>query len=553
METQNELSAEVVLSVQDVTIALPPGADRTNAVENISFDIRRGQTVCIVGESGSGKSVLANAIMGLLPAGVTPVCGSMKLLGRELINATQRELRTIRGSSMAMVFQEPMTALNPVMTCGEQIDEMLSHHSDLGPDERRSAVLKIMERVRLPEPERIYRAYPHQLSGGQRQRIVIAIALILRPELVICDEPTTALDVTTQAEILDLIGELQRENGTAVMFITHDLGVVADIGDEVVVLRLGEMVERGSSEEVLGHPQHPYTQMLVDAIPHVSTQGRPHIPSRSALLEVKNVKKTYVSRNWFGGRREVHALEAASFSIRPGETLGVVGESGSGKSTVARCIARMIEPTSGHICLGGRDVTHLEGRDLSDFRRSVQMIYQDPYRSLNPRRTVGESIIEGAVNFGASRPQAWERAERLMHLVRLKPESLRRYPSEFSGGQRQRISIARALACEPKLLIADEAVSALDVSVQAQVLTLLGEIQRATKVAILFITHDLRVAGQICDRVIVMHRGRIVEEGPAREVLLDPKDPYTRQLIEAAPGRDFTFGRTPDLNGLAAT
>lgn len=553
METQKELSGEVVLSVQDVTIALPPGADRPNAVENVSFEIRRGQTVCIVGESGSGKSVLANAIMGLLPVGVTPVCGSMKLLGRELIDATQRELRTLRGSSMAMVFQEPMTALNPVMTCGEQIDEMLSHHSDLGPDERRSAVLKIMERVRLPEPERIYRAYPHQLSGGQRQRIVIAIALILRPELVICDEPTTALDVTTQAEILDLVSELQRENGTAVMFITHDLGVVADIGDEVVVLRLGEMVERGTSEKVLGQPQHPYTQMLVDAIPRISTQGRPHIPARSALLEVKGVKKTYVSRNWYGARREVHALEAASFSIQPGETLGVVGESGSGKSTVARCIARMIEPTSGNICLNGRDVTHLDGRDLSDFRRSVQMIYQDPYRSLNPRRTVGESIIEGAVNFGASRPQAWERAERLMHLVRLKPESLRRYPSEFSGGQRQRISIARALACEPKLLIADEAVSALDVSVQAQVLTLLGEIQRATKVAILFITHDLRVAGQICDRVIVMHRGRIVEEGPAREVLLDPKHAYTRQLIEAAPGRDFTFGRTPDLNGLAAT
>jgi peptide/nickel transport system ATP-binding protein len=535
---------DVVLSVHDVTIQLPAGADRAHAIQRVSFDVRRGETVCIVGESGSGKSVLASAIMGLLPSELKCVQGSMRLLGRELIGAPQKDFRSLRGTSVAMVFQEPMTALNPVMTCGDQVDEILRCHTDMTPSARRDAVLGIFQRVRLPEPERIYTSYPHQLSGGQRQRIVIAVALILKPALVICDEPTTALDVTTQAEILALLGELQRENGTAVLFITHDLGVVADIGDEVVVLQLGSMVERGESREVLGRPRHPYTQMLVDAIPHLAEHARAQIADKTPLLEVRGVKKTYYTRGWFGASREVSALEPVSLSIRPGETVGVVGESGSGKSTLARCIARMTETSAGAIRLDGVDVTHSQGRGLSDFRRQVQMIYQDPYRSLNPRRTVGASIIEGAVNFGLSEDQAWQRAEELMELVRLKPEALRRYPSEFSGGQRQRISIARALACEPKLLIADEAVSALDVSVQAQVLDLLVGIQEATKVAILFITHDLRVASQICDRVMVMHRGKIIEEGEANTVLSSPKDSYTRKLIQAAPGKSFSFGRS---------
>ena len=542
---QTQAADDIVLAVQGVTIALPPGADRRHAVEQVSFDVRRGQTVCIVGESGSGKSVLANAIMGLLPPGLKPVQGSLRLQGRELIGASQSEFRTLRGRSMAMVFQEPMTALNPVMTCGQQIAEMLGQHADIAQDERRHAVLQIMERVRLPDPARIHDAYPHQLSGGQRQRIVIAIALILKPALVICDEPTTALDVTTQAEILGLLKELQRENGTAVLFITHDLGVVADVGDEVVVLRLGSMVERGSSRAVLGRPSHPYTQMLVDAIPGLAARLRPEFAAaQEPLLEVRGMAKTYVSRNWRGTRREVQALQPASLAIHAGETLGIVGESGSGKSTIARCIARMIEPTAGSIHLEGADMTRLSGRGLSSFRRSVQMVYQDPYRSLSPRRTVGASIIEGPMNFGLSRELAWARAEQLMELVRLKPASLRRYPSEFSGGQRQRISIARALACEPRLLIADEAVSALDVSVQAQVLELLADIQRRTQVAILFITHDLRVAAEICDRVIVMHRGRIVEQGPAPAVLSVPRDDYTRRLVTAAPGQSFAFGRS---------
>jgi peptide/nickel transport system ATP-binding protein len=447
---------------------------------------------------------------------------------------------------MAMVFQEPMTALNPVVTCGEQIGEMLSQHVRMDRAARRQAILDIMRRVHLPEPERIYASYPHQLSGGQRQRIVIAIALILRPALLICDEPTTALDVTTQAEILELIRELQTQNDTAVLFITHDFGVVAEIADQVVVLELGHMIEQGDKHEVLTRPSQPYTRMLLDAVPELSLRKRQPLPEAAPLLCARKVSKVYATGSWPLSQRHVHALREASVSVRPRETVGIVGESGSGKSTLARCIARLIEPTSGDIEANGRSVAHLRGRQLSPFRRDLQVIFQDPYRSLNPRQTVGSSIIEGPINFGVPRAQAWSRAKELMGLVRLRPEALSRYPSEFSGGQRQRISIARALACEPKLLIADEAVSALDVSVQAQILALLEEIQRLTSVGILFITHDLRVASQICDRVIVMQQGRIVEEGLVSDVFFAPREDYTRRLLAAAPGRDFSFARSAE-------
>jgi peptide/nickel transport system ATP-binding protein len=531
-----------VLAIRDLTVALPPGADRASAVEHISFDVPPGKIVCLLGESGSGKSVIASAVMGLLPLGLKAASGSIQLQGRELVDASKAQFRALRGPTMAMVFQEPMTALNPVMKCGQQIDEMLSQHVRMERSARRQAILEIMARVRLPEPERIYDAYPHQLSGGQRQRIVIAIALILKPALLICDEPTTALDVTTQAEILRLIRELQTENGTAVLFITHDFGVVAEIADQVVVLQLGKMIERGEKHAVLTQPREPYTRMLLAAVPELVANRRPLPPVESPLLEAQNLTKIYVSGQWPGKRREVHAVKDVSLLVRPMETVGIVGESGSGKSTVARCIARLIDPTAGEIYSNGRSVGQLRGRQLSPYRREVQVIFQDPYRSLNPRQTVGASIIEGPLNFGVARDHVWRRAEELMHLVRLKPDALRRYPSEFSGGQRQRICIARALACEPRLLIADEAVSALDVSVQAQILRLLEEIQRQTSVGILFITHDLRVASQICDRVLVMHQGRIVEQGPVNEVFLLPKEDYTRRLLEAAPGRGFCFG-----------
>nr|WP_312379048.1 ABC transporter ATP-binding protein [Delftia acidovorans] len=537
-------TSQPVLSVRDLAIALPKGGDRSHAVKGISFDVAPGRIVCLLGESGSGKSVIANSVMGLLPEGLQPVAGSITLLGEDILQASKGRLRQLRGPSMAMVFQEPMTALNPVMTCGAQIDEMLAQHLSLGKAERREKILDTMHRVRLPEPERIFASYPHQLSGGQRQRIIIAMALILRPALLICDEPTTALDVTTQAEILKLILELQTENNTAVLFITHDFGVVAEIADEVVVLELGAMIEKGDKTAVLTQPREPYTKMLLDAVPELAAHKRPTPRYDKPLLEAVKLSKTYVMGSWPAKRRTVRAAMDVSLKVGPGETIGIVGESGSGKSTIARCIARLIDPTSGDIFAGGRSVAKVRGSALSPFRRTVQVVFQDPYRSLNPRQTVGASIIEGPVNFGMDSEQAWQRAEELMRLVRLSPDALRRYPSEFSGGQRQRISIARALACEPKVLIADEAVSALDVSVQAQILKLLDEIQQQSGIGILFITHDLRVASQICDSVIVMSQGRVVEQGAVNDVFFAPQQQYTRELLAAAPGRDFAFARS---------
>ncbi|MEO6031455.1 MAG: ABC transporter ATP-binding protein [Burkholderiaceae bacterium] len=545
-------AAPPVLSVRGLSITLPARADRPFAVQRIGFDVHAGQTVCLLGESGSGKSVIAQAIMGLLPPGLAAVEGRIALKGQELLPLTLLQLRRLRGPAMAMVFQEPMTALNPVQRCGDQVDEMLREHTRMSATERRREVLRVFERVHLPEPERIHAAYPHQLSGGQRQRIVIAIALILKPALLICDEPTTALDVTTQAEILKLIAELQRENGTAVLFITHDFGVVAEIADRVVVMELGQMVEQGAKLEVLQAPREDYTRMLLAAVPELGRRQRPPLTGGRALLDARAISKTYVSGSWPGKRRSVHAAQDVSLAVHPGETVGIVGESGSGKSTVARCIARLIEPSSGEIVASGQSVARLQGRALSPFRRHVQVVFQDPYRSLNPRQTAGASIIEGPLNFGVPRDEAWARAEDLMRLVRMQPSALQRYPSEFSGGQRQRISIARALACDPKVLIADEAVSALDVSVQAQILDLLNEIQQRLSIGILFITHDLRVASQICDRVIVMQRGRIVEQGAIADVFFAPQHPYTQALLAAAPGRGFVFGSAAGAAAKAA-
>ena len=413
-------------------------------------------------------------------------------------------------------------------------------HSSLGRAERREKVLAMLDSVHLPDVRRVHDSYPHQLSGGQRQRIVIAMALILKPRLLIADEPTTALDVTTQRQILLLMRELQQKHGTAILFITHDFGVVSEIADRIVVMNRGSVVEQGTRDEILARPAMPYTRMLIASVPSlVPRAARPQGSQR--MLEVRALEKTYTERRLFGPDRVVAAASEVNFSISQGEILGVVGESGSGKSTVARCVVRLIEPTSGSILLKGQDIARVRRDALRPVRKHIQIVFQDPYRSLNPRRRIGESIIEGLLNNGVARPAALAKARELLVLVGLPEEAMHRYPHQFSGGQRQRICIARALALEPDILVADEAVSALDVSVQAQVLALLEEIRERTGVAVLFITHDLRVAAQICDTIVVMKKGRIVEAGPAATVLTTPREAYTRELIEAAPGRDWDF------------
>ncbi len=531
-----------VLQVRDLTIALPPGGDRAEAVSRVSFEVNPGEIVCLVGESGSGKSVIAHAVMGLLPHALAVTGGEALLQGEDTLRATPGRLRELRAARMSMIFQEPMTALNPVMTCGAQIDEVLRFHTGVSPEARRTRILDMLKEVALPDPERIMASYPHQLSGGQRQRIMIAMALVLEPALLIADEPTTALDVTTQAQILSLVIDLQKKHGTGVLFITHDFGVVAEIAHRVAVLRLGELVELGARDEVLKRPRHDYTKMLIASVPALKPHGRPVPADAPVVLETRRLSKTYADRHWFARHREVRAAADVSLEIRRGQTLGIVGESGSGKSTVARCIVRLVDPSSGEIRVHGEDIAARSHRELRPLRRRVQIVFQDPYRSLNPRRTVGEAIMEGPLNYGVPRAQALERARRLMALVRMDPGALDRYPHQFSGGQRQRICIARALALEPELLIADEAVSALDVSVQAQVLALLEEIRVRLDLAMLFITHDLRVAAQVCDHIAVMQRGAVVEYGPAERVFLDPQHEYTRALFAAAPGRGFAFG-----------
>ena len=531
-----------VLRVENLTVALPIGGDRPEAVSQVSFDVQKEEILCLVGESGSGKSVIAQAIMGILPNTLRVSGGQMLLEGENLTAARPSRLRELRGARMSMIFQEPMTALNPVMRCGAQIDEVLEAHRAHARGDRRRKILDLLREVALPDPERIAASYPHQLSGGQRQRIMIAMALALEPALLIADEPTTALDVTTQAQILNLVLELQKRHGMGVLFITHDFGVVAEIAHRVAVLREGRLVELGAKLEVLQQPRHEYTRMLIRSVPTLEPHARAADASAPLVLKTLGLSKTYAGGGWLGRRPGVRAADDVNLELRKGQTLGIVGESGSGKSTVARCIVRLLKPSAGEIRLGDTDLAPMRARALRPLRRRVQIVFQDPYRSLNPRRSVGEALVEGPLNYGVPRAEALARARRLLTLVRLDPEILDRYPHQFSGGQRQRICIARALAVEPDVLVADEAVSALDVSVQAQVLALLAEIRTRLSLAMLFITHDLRVAAQVCDHVAVMQQGRIVEYGPARAVFLAPRHEYTRLLFAAAPGRGFAFG-----------
>ncbi|MAR86138.1 MAG: microcin ABC transporter ATP-binding protein [Chloroflexi bacterium] len=542
MQTQPITPREPVLIIKDLTVRLPASAERIHAVNQVSLEVLPKEILCIVGESGSGKSVTAHSVMGLLPEDqLKTEAGSISVLGEPIIGASPKRLRQLRGNRMAMIFQEPMTALNPVMPLGRQIEEVLTEHTDMSSRDRKNRVYELMESVNLPDKKNLFRSYPHEISGGQRQRVMIALALALEPALLIADEPTTALDVTTQQQILNLIKDIQKNRDTGVLFITHDFGVVAEIADRVIVMKDGTIVEHGKTENVLSHPKDDYTAMLIDAVPSLIPKSRHANPGKEIAISTKSLEKIYKTKSLFGRRRTVKAADDISFDIRRGETLGIVGESGSGKSTVARCIARLINPSAGEIRVNNTNIAEISERAYRPLRKHIQIVFQDPYRSLNPRQTVGRAIAEGPMNYGLGRAEATERTRTLLKLVGLDSDAMSRYPHQFSGGQRQRICIARALAMEPDVLVADEPVSALDVSVQAQVLELLKTLQSKLDLAILFITHDLRVAAQVSDNIAVMYHGKIVEHGPTKTIFENPKHEYTKRLFKAAPGQKWDF------------
>ena len=531
-----------LLAIRDLHVSLPEHGDRPFAVEGVDLEVQRDEIVCLVGESGSGKTLTGRAVVGLLPGPhVRAVRGEVHFDGEDLLRVSPQRLREIRGNEISMVFQDPMTALNPLMTIGRQIDELIQVHTDLPAVERRRQSLEMFESVRLPEPERMLGAYPHEISGGQRQRAMIAMALVLDPKVIIADEPTTALDVTTQARILRLIQDLQREHHTGVLYVTHDFGVVAEIAQRVAVMQTGKLVEVGSAEQVLNDPSHPYTRSLVAAVPSLTPARRRPIAQDRSALETRDLNKTFHSGGGLlgGTARLVHAVKDVSLRVLRGETLGVVGESGSGKSTVARLIVRIVAADSGSVLIGDIDVSSLSASRIRPYRKRIQMVFQDPYGSLNPRYKVRRLIAEGMIVHGAGKAAAYDRAGELLELVGLDSGVAERFPHEFSGGQRQRIGIARALALDPEILVADEPVSALDVSVQAQVLDLLATIRERLGLTMLFITHDLRVAAQVCDRIAVMHRGELVEHGHTADLFAEPSHPYTRELLSAVPGRGW--------------
>ena len=532
-----------LLEVRNLHICLPEGAERAHAVEAVDLDLAPNEILCIVGESGSGKSLTARAVMGLLPKPhVRVVDGSIHMEGEDLVAASEARMRSVRGSEISMIFQEPMTALNPVMSIGDQIDEVFRFHVNMRRRERRERAEAQLVDVHLPEPKQIMRAYPHELSGGQRQRAMIAMALALEPKIIIADEPTTALDVTTQAQILSLIKEMQSAHDTGVLFITHDFGVVADIADRVAVMQQGHLVEVGTADEVLNRPQHSYTQSLIEAVP--SLTPRP-VRQRDAekVLQVEQLTKVFHSGGGLFGlgssKREVKAAQNVDLELYRGETLGIVGESGSGKSTVARCIVRLLDADNGKILLNGTDLKPLDRAEMRPHRANIQMVFQDPFASLNPRTRVGKIIATGPLIRGVPAGEAEAGARELLEIVGLDVNAYDRYPHEFSGGQRQRIGIARALALKPDVLVADEPVSALDVSIQAQILELLDEIRESMSLSMIFITHDLRVAAQVCDRLTVMRYGEVVESGATADIFNDPQAPYTRDLLAAVPGRSW--------------
>ncbi|PIJ55022.1 glutathione ABC transporter ATP-binding protein GsiA [Erwinia sp. OLMDLW33] len=564
----------VVLSVRDLSVSFQQESGRVQAVNRLSLDVRQGETLAIVGESGSGKSVTSLALMRLVEQGGGNIdSGQMWLTRRNqqrvnLAALPQSELRRIRGADMAMIFQEPMTSLNPVFPVGEQIAESIRLHQGKSHADALKEAQRMLDLVRIPEAKNVLSRYPHQLSGGMRQRVMIAMALSCRPALLIADEPTTALDVTIQAQILQLIRVLQKEMQMGVIFITHDMGVVAEMADRVQVMYRGDVVETGSVESLFAHPQQPYTRALLAAVPKLGAMSGRSLPAKFPLiqqgeqqpeqpqdtvrqqeppiLQVRDLVTRFDIRSGIFNRvhRRVHAVEKVSFDLRPGETLALVGESGCGKSTTGRSLLRLVESQGGSIIFNGKRIDRLSGQALSHLRRDIQFIFQDPYASLDPRLTVGFSIMEPLLVHGIAKGQeAEKRVAWLLERVGLMPEHAQRYPHEFSGGQRQRICIARALALNPKVVIADEAVSALDVSIQAQIINLMLDLQREFGIAFLFISHDMAVVERISHRVAVMYLGQIVEIGPRQAVFEQPQHPYTRKLMAAVPVADPTHRR----------
>ncbi|MCO5732222.1 ABC transporter ATP-binding protein [Rhizobium sp. SSA_523] len=552
-----------ILSVRNLTTAFRRAGQWHAVVNDVSLDVNAGETVAIVGESGSGKSVTAMSIMRLLPERTSRVSGHVDLEGRDLLSLSEYEMQDVRGNQIAMIFQEPMTSLNPVMSVGRQISEAIRRHRRISAADARRETISLFERVRIPAATKRFDEYPHQLSGGTLQRVMIAMALASRPRLLIADEPTTALDVTVQAEILQLIKSLQDEEQMGVLFITHDMGVVAEIADRTLVMFRSRSLETGSTLDIFDRPQHTYTRALLSAVPRLgSMQGRSN-PSTFPLLDTETAVATEERTMQPAGDRpvlevhnlvtrfdiktgvlsrvtsRVHAVEDVSFDLREGETLSLVGESGCGKSTTGRSVLRLINPTSGTIRVNGEDIHSLAERDLTQRRKRMQMIFQDPFSSLNPRMRVGEAIAEPMiVHKIADKRAAAEKAVDLLEKVGLKADMARRFPHEFSGGQRQRISIARALTLNPGLIVADEAVSALDVSIKAQVVNLMLELQEALRIAYLFISHDMAVVERVSHRVAVMYLGEIVEIGSRAQVFGDPQHPYTRRLLDAVPIAD---------------
>ncbi|MPV59038.1 glutathione ABC transporter ATP-binding protein GsiA [Burkholderia sp. HI2761] len=572
------LPEQRVVAVDDLSVTFRREGATFDAVRNVSFHVDRGETLAIVGESGSGKSVTSLALMRLVEHGGGEITSGRIAFRRrggalvDLARASGATMRGIRGADIAMIFQEPMTSLNPVFTVGDQISEAIALHQSKGAAEARAEALRLLDLVRIPEARRVFARYPHQLSGGMRQRVMIAMALSCRPALLIADEPTTALDVTIQAQILQLIRGLQDEMNMGVIFITHDMGVVAEVADRVLVMYRGEKVEEGESDRIFATPAHRYTRALLAAVPRLGSMQGTDVPEKFPLLKVDGTNATAsttasaandaqplvdpaappilrvrdlvtrfpVKSGVFGRVSQyVHAVERVSFELRAGETLALVGESGCGKSTTGRSLLRLVESQSGSIEFDGRDISALKGPDLQALRRNIQFIFQDPFASLNPRLTVGFSIMEPLLVHGvASGSEAQARVDWLLDKVGLPREAARRYPHEFSGGQRQRIAIARALALNPKVVIADESVSALDVSVQAQIVNLMLDLQRELGVAYLFISHDMAVVERVSHRVAVMYLGQIVEIGPRRAVFETPQHPYTRKLMSAVPVAD---------------